>query len=190
MTRVNYTPARGSLAEQVVAHCKKYPTDEIAADDMFESFNVPRHTNIRMALVDAYTTDLLARRESAGEHYYKAGKRLLGKLAKSRPGRPAATKSTTTDSEAAPPARVMDFPDPLTVPIDDDVPCISHRAAVPVCWLPLLARLTKPLQSAALPIKCKATLSKSITQAHKASDAKYRTKLDKAAGTVRVWRVA
>lgn len=196
MGRDIYTPPKGSIAETVVDYFRRNPTEVLAADDMFEKFGFNRAANMRMALVDAYTTDLLSRREVSGELIYKAGKRLLAEIKKaapaapSKPARKASASKTTTVPATAKPAGPTDFPDPLTVPIEDDVPCTSHRAAAPICWMPLLARLTKPMQSAALPIRCRATLGKSITQAHKSGTAKYRTSQDKVAGIVRVWRVA
>lgn len=154
------------------------------------------------------TTDLLKRREVSGEYEYSAGKRLLAKIAadenramdtrfaggyqpkaitgkiKQPPKNPSAKTHTNK------PAGHTVFPEPLTVPIEDDVPNTSNRGGKRVCWLPLLGRLTKAGQSAALPVRCKATLSKSITQAHKQWDARFTTKVDAKAGTVRVWRVA
>jgi hypothetical protein len=186
-----YTPKKGSIAALVLDYFRRNPTETITADDMYVKFGLSRATNIRMELIDAYTIDMVNRREVGGEYEYSAGKRLLAELNQpTKPARKNANGKVKILRLTATPAGPMDYPDPLTVPIDDDVPCTSNRAAAPVCWLPLLARLVKPLQSAELPIRCRATLGKSITQAHKVSDAKYRTKQDKSAATVRVWRVA
>jgi hypothetical protein len=193
MTREKYTPKKGSIAATVIDYFRRNPTETIFADDMFIKFSLSQVANIRMELLDAYTTDLLMRREINGEYEYSAGKRLLAELievATDKPARKAATnKASTLPAISKPP--VVGFPDPLTVPVDDDVAPVSMlRGTQRICWLPLLARLAKVNQSAELPLRCKSTLSKSITDAHKAGPAKYSTRVDKQSGTVRVWRVA
>ena len=188
-----YTPPKGSIAAIVVDYFRRNPTESINADDMFIKFGLSRVANIRMELLDAYTTNLLKRREVNGEYEYSAGKRLLAELAEPAPVKPArkySQRKTAVVRVGSNPLHLAGFPEPLSVPIEDDVPNTSNRGGKRVCWLPLLGRLTKAGQSAALPVRCKATLSKSITQAHKQWDARFTTKVDAKAGTVRVWRVA
>ncbi len=182
MTRDIYTPPDNSVAKTVVDYFRKHPKAEVAADDMFELFDIPRSTNIRMILLDAYTTNLLARKEVGGDLVYSAGHRLLITQPKGR------AKSSTQANVVL--AAQNGPPDPMSVPIDDDVPVGTYRGLRPVCWPPLLARLVKVGQSFELPLRYKSTLSKSITQAHKDNPAKFSCKIDKKADTVRVWRVA
>jgi hypothetical protein len=175
----------------VVDYFRRNPLETITADDMYVKFSLRRAANIRMELLDAYSTDTLARREVNGEYEYSAGKRLLAELADTattKPARKAASRKTTNLPASAKPATVADFPDPLAVPIESGIPHTSLRG-VRADWTLLLARLQVD-QSAKLPWRCYSTLGKTITEWHKTNAAKFITKKYPDTQELRVWRVA
>jgi hypothetical protein len=185
-----YIPPRDSLAALVCGYFQNNPTEELGLDDIVEKFSLKSHARVHTDLSDAWRADLIRRDVRDGDVIYSAGNlEFTTKALATKPGRKTGSDKPAKPPRATPaPVPIQGFPDPLTVPIEDNVPYTGLRGGKAVCWLPLLWRLTQPGQSFALPMHCAPTLSKSVTQAHKESANRFATKKDKDAGQVRVWR--
>jgi len=80
------------------------------------------------------------------------------------------------------------------IQIDDDVPipdvCRRPDAKARVATLTALLGKLEPGKSAALPLGVYATLNKVVSATHKTGPARFATRKDKTAQTLRVWRVS
>jgi len=106
----------------------------------------------------------------------------------------AVTDPTIKESSTVAPkvTRVV-LPDLNDIQIDDDVPLpdVLRRpdAKARIAILTGLLGKLQPGKSAALPMGVYATLSKVVSATHKSGPARFATRKDKAAQTLRVWRV-
>jgi len=92
------------------------------------------------------------------------------------------------------PREPVQLPTLDAIPIDDDVPLpargYQRNAQAKVNLLTALLGKLQPRQSAPLPIGIYATLNKLISATHKTGPARFATRRDKTAQTLRVWRVS
>lgn len=185
-----YTPRADSVAARCIAFFQANPDEELSLDDITEKFDCTRG-NIHTLLVPARDAGLLGRYQGTdGEWIYRAGP----KLPKANGIDMDAVHGHGRGQGSAPPqhrrvnASAADLPDPQAVVIRDNVPIPGHKQKID--WLPLLKRLTKPGQSAELPLAARNTLSVAVTQARKDKLGEYTLRVDKRANTVTVWRTA
>lgn len=171
-----------SVAGRCIAFFKANPEEELSLDDIVDKFDATRG-NIHTLLTAAREAGLLDRYQNTdSEWIYRAGSKLAtsGVNIDTAPSAPPQRRRT--------PAPAVDLPSPDEVEIRDDVPLPGHKQKRD--WLPLLKRLTKPGQSASLPLAAKHTLSQALTQARKDKLGEFTTRTNVAAGTVTVWRTA
>lgn len=174
-----------SVVGRCIAFFKTNPEEELSLDDIVDKFDATRG-NIHTLLAGAREAGLLGRyQDTDGEWIYRAGNKLAAS---------GINIDTAHGVASAPPQRrrspapAVDLPSPDEVEIRDDVPLPGHKQKRD--WLPLLKRLTKPGQSASLPLAAKHTLSQALTQARKDKLGEFTTRTNVTAGTVTVWRTA
>jgi hypothetical protein len=183
-----YTPPRDSLAALVCGYFQNNPDEELGLEDIVEKFSLKSHTRVHTNLAEAWRADLIRREVRDGDVIYSAGNlEFTTKAIAPKPARKNASNKAAKPAGTAP-AAVEAFPDPLTVPIEDGVPCDSLRGNK-VDWEPLLKRL-KVSQSFKLPLRCKSTLVQKITVLHKQGSMKFTMKCNAPELELRVWRVA
>jgi len=107
----------------------------------------------------------------------------------------AVTDPTINESlTVAPKVTRVVLPDLDDIQIDDDVPLpdVLRRpdAKARVATLTALLGKLEPGKSAALPLGVYSVLNKVVSVTHKGGPARYATRKDKTAQTVRVWRVS
>jgi hypothetical protein len=170
----DYTPRAESLPAMVVGYCTNHPKAKLSLDGIVELFKPTDRNSIHSQLARAVEAELLYRiQDQYGEYHYKLGPELL------KPA-PDLQQPPATVTAAA------EF-DLLAVAIEDGIPLPSTRTIAPE-FAEFLPRL-QPGQSAQLPFQYRNTLAKAIGEAHKAGPAMYAIRKDKAAQTLRVWRV-
>lgn len=194
-----YTPQAGGLADRVCSFFAANPSEEMTAYDIAVKFGGNKH-NISTLLNQAIGAGLLVlARNDDLEWVYGPGptiSRYQPQVVSEEPPEHAPPATPPKPARAAAPAKqaqptVLVLDD---IPIEDDVPlpAVNHRPdaqARLAVMTRLLAKL-QPGQSAPLPLDAYATLMKAMSAAHADTPAKFSTRRDKDAGTLRVWRVA
>ena len=200
-----YTPQADSLASTLCGFFTNNPDVLLTLDDITDRF-MARRANVHTLLGRAVETKLLTRSlNSDGEWVYRRGPALppLNAIAADpdrtsgvnidrchasthKPRKTATTQPPAILTQAG--ATLPPLPAVEDVVIEDDIP-LPERGTGRTDWTPLLTKL-KPGQSAQLPIRAKATLSKCVTVAHAAKTGSFKTRCYPDTATVRVWRVA
>lgn len=197
-----YTPQAGSLASNMCGFFTNNPDETLGLDDITDKFDTVRG-NVHTLLSRCLESGLLSRVQSEGEYIYCRGPNLptlnaigadpertsgidIGRVNTLRPRKTAPTPPQAILTQAG--ATLPPLPSVDEVVIEDNIP-LPERGTGRTDWTPLLAKL-KPGQSAQLPIRAKATLSKCVTGAHAAKTGTFKTRCYPDTATVRVWRVA
>jgi hypothetical protein len=181
-----YTPRAGSLPSMVINFFVNNPDEELDLEAITDKFSCSRG-NVHTQLGAALDAGMLARKRNVdGDYIYTAGKGIPAKqdgVDMDAVHRTPASAAKPAQPKAAP----IELPDPLDVPIEDDVPVPGRRTKID--WQPLLSRL-KVNQSAKLPLAAKFTISQAITAARKANKGTYTMRTFPKTQELRVWHLA
>ena len=189
----NYTPQPNSLPALVCGFFRNNPDEELTLEDITDKFLATRG-NIHTQLSRALEAGLLKRAlNDDSEYVYRRGPKLTDVMPCTPAAEPAAKLSKAPPKPAvAKPLTLL--PALEDIQIDDNVPipAVLQRTDAKARAATLTALLGKlqPKQSAALPFGVHYTLSKVVSATHKSGATRYTIRKDKAAQTLRVWRVS
>lgn len=160
MNSIAYTPEPGSPADRVLDLLARNPQEEYTSSDLALKFQVPKKTWDTL-LAEPVAKGLIHREKTAADPngWWCAGAGLRAWVAQrngaAAPPAPASSQRAKTEG---PKARA-----PLAVPSVDDL-VVEEGAAITTPqfgragtskWVPILALLTKPNTSVALPLACR-----------------------------------
>lgn len=196
----SYHPRPGSLADRVIKYLHTNPKVELTRATVADFFNVSA-TSVFANLETAIKAGAIEQtRNDELEYVYRLpGKRPTGAVppAPEAPA-PELTKPTLPAVPAARTSkrRVITQADIDAIQIDDTVPLPRQGTTAGVNkWEPLLAKLTKPGQSAPVPVDWKIPLASEATKRNKkAKEDKqgptYKVGMDQDGVRARIWRTA
>ena len=183
-----YNPQADSLPSQVIGYFTNNPDEELQLEDISDKFGCSRG-NIHTQLARAVESGMLVRDQNKdGEYIYKAG----GNTPKAKPA-PAKPVRSGVDTDAVCRSRKrvdLPLPDPAKVLIEDNIPLLTRCGpGSRIDWMPLFKRVQVG-QSFKLPLAAKATVTKTMTECHKAQLGKFTIRTFKDTLELRVWRTA
>lgn len=179
-----YNPQADSLPSQVIGYFTNNPEEELLLEDISDKFDCSRG-NIHTQLARAVESGMLVRDQNKdGEYIYKAG----GNTPKAKP---VGRSGVDIDAVCRSRKRVdVLLPDPANVLIENDIPLLTRCGpGSRIDWMPLFKRC-KVGQSFKLPLAAKATVTKTMTECHKAQLGKFTIRTFKDTLELRVWRTS
>lgn len=193
MSKKEYIPKPGSLAEKVIGYFRNNPGHMLFIDEIKEQFSV--QGNVVLQLEEAVTNGWLTRAPHDLD-MFGAGYMLKG----SAPAKSPLTKAFDEvfaqgkgKAKGRGNSRLKDLDiDALQIDKDVPIPTVFVRKKHESKWAPLFAKLATKGDSVALPDAYRSTIDsyiRKLTKAHPKQLATYKTGRDDN-GATRVWRIA
>lgn len=182
-----YTPRTGSVADRVIEFLSANRDEALSAADIAVKFDATRN-NVHTLMAQAVAAGLVTRAEDP------ADSELVYRIGNGRADSPAPAPATTFGAHQPFPAKARRTPvrvnlDLAAITLQDDVPPPDQAAATMRSQFMALLAGMKPGQSFAVPVSCRATVSKVATTLKKSGSGRWQVAAE-SNEHVRCWRLS
>lgn len=191
LTARSYHPQPDSVAGRVISYFKRFPDEELSADDIALKYSAKK-SSLQALLTDAIEAGYLAKDGviySAGPNIGQVEITTMGSspfaVTTVKAEEPTKAERRPRGPRQTPPALDVD-----NLKVDDDIPLpVAYRTPGVPKWAPFFAKLAKPGQSVPVPIAMQPALCAAARKQTKDTGTTYRVlKVDEV--HCRIWRVA